>query len=202
MAKQKFYAVKVGREPGIYKTWAECQKQTSGFPSAVFKSFTTMAQAEEYMNGSTAAAAGSESDEDIKVKIYVDGSFDKHSGMFSYGMVVLTDGGEYTDSKAFSDPALAAMRNVAGEIKGSMAAMQYCLDNGITDVMIYYDYEGISKWALGEWKANKDGTKEYVRFYNSVKDRLNVRFVHVKGHSGDKYNDMVDMLAKSALGLV
>lgn len=202
MAKVKFYAVKVGRTPGIYKTWADCQKQTSGFPSAVFKSFPTMEQAEEYMNGSTAAASGAEDDTDIKVKIYVDGSYDNNTGMFSYGMVVLRDGEEITGYKAFKDPALAQMRNVAGEIKGSMAAMQYCIDNGITDVMIYYDYEGISKWALGEWKANKDGTKEYVGFYNSVKDKLNVRFVHVKGHSGDKYNEMVDHLAKKALGLV
>ena len=122
--------------------------------------------------------------------------------MFSYGMVVLKDGEEITDCKAFNDPVLASMRNVAGEIKGSMAAMQYCLDNGIEEVMIYYDYEGISKWALGEWKANKDGTKEYVRFYDSVKDRLKVRFVHVKAHTGDKYNEMVDQLAKKALGLL
>lgn len=202
MAKVKFYAVKVGRTPGIYKTWADCQKQTSGFPSAVFKSFPTMEQAEEYMNGATASASGSESDEDISVKIFVDGSFDKSTGMFSYGMVVLKDGEEITDCKAFNDPVLASMRNVAGEIKGSMAAMQYCLDNGIEEVMIYYDYEGISKWALGEWKANKDGTKEYVRFYDSVKDRLKVRFVHVKAHTGDKYNEMVDQLAKKALGLL
>ncbi len=202
MAKQKYYAVKVGRNPGVYLSWDECRKQTSGFPSAVFKSFPTMEQAEEYISGATAASSGAVSLEDIAVKIYVDGSFDQYSGMFSYGMVVLNDGREITDNKAFSDPALASMRNVAGEIKGSMAAMQYCLDNGITEVMIYYDYEGISKWALGEWKANKEGTKEYVRFYDSVKDRLKVRFVHVKGHSGDKYNDMVDHLAKQALGLL
>ncbi|MBO5588916.1 MAG: RNase H1/viroplasmin domain-containing protein, partial [Anaerovibrio sp.] len=26
MAQKKFYAVKQGRQPGIYTTWAECQK--------------------------------------------------------------------------------------------------------------------------------------------------------------------------------
>lgn len=201
MAKVKFYAVKSGRVPGIYRTWAECQQQVTGYSSAVYKSFPTMEQAEAYINGDTAASAGSESVDDIKVKIYVDGSFDIESHMFSYGMVILSDGNEITDNKAFNDPELAAMRNVAGEIKGSMAAMQYCIDNGISEVAVYYDYEGISKWALKEWKATKEGTKEYVRFYDSIKDRLKVHFVHVKGHSGDAYNEMADKLAKEALGL-
>ena len=35
----KYYAVKVGRKSGIYNSWSECQKQTSGFSGAVFKSF-------------------------------------------------------------------------------------------------------------------------------------------------------------------
>ena len=30
MAK-KFYAVKIGKNPGIYETWEECQNQISGF---------------------------------------------------------------------------------------------------------------------------------------------------------------------------
>ena len=34
-----------------------------------------------------------------------------------------------------------------------------------------------------------------------MKDKLHVRFIKVKGHSNDKYNDMADMLAKEALGL-
>ena len=39
MAKKNFYAVRVGKVPGIYKTWPECQANTSGFPGAVFKGF-------------------------------------------------------------------------------------------------------------------------------------------------------------------
>ena len=29
MAKVKFYAVAVGRKPGVYNTWGECQEQVS-----------------------------------------------------------------------------------------------------------------------------------------------------------------------------
>ena len=40
MAK-KFYAVKIGKTPGIYETWSECQKQISGYSGAVYKGFAT-----------------------------------------------------------------------------------------------------------------------------------------------------------------
>ena len=198
MAKVKYYAVRSGRKTGIFTSWEECKKQVMGYSSAVYKSFTDREEAERFM---AAAAPKSAKSDDERVKIYVDGSFDVGSGRFSYGMAVLDGDKEITDNKAFDDPELAAMRNVAGEIKGSMAAMQYCLDKGIDDVVIYYDYEGIAKWCTGEWKTNKVGTKAYAAFYNSIKDRLNVEFRHVKGHSGDKYNDLVDHLAKQALGL-
>lgn len=198
MAKTKFYAVKNGKVPGIYKTWAECQKQVMGFSSAVYKSFPTYEEAEAYMKP---AEKVSDKPDDERVQIYVDGSFDVSTGRFSYGMVVLKEGKELTFNKAFDEPSLSSMRNVAGEIQGSMAAMRYCLENGIDDVIIYYDYEGIAKWALHEWKANKEGTKAYAEYYDSIKDKLTVEFRHVKGHSGDKYNDMVDMLAKQALGI-
>jgi len=80
--------------------------------------------------------------------------------------------------------------------------MRYALEEELGEIIIYHDYEGIAKWCLGEWKTNKEGTKAYKEYYNSLKDKVNIRFVKVKGHSNDKYNDMADMLAKKALGLI
>ncbi|MBP1157585.1 MULTISPECIES: ribonuclease H family protein [unclassified Paenibacillus] len=45
MAKSKYYVVWEGRQPGIYKTWAECQAQTNGYPQAKFKSYESEAEA-------------------------------------------------------------------------------------------------------------------------------------------------------------
>lgn len=53
MAKNKFYAVAVGRKPGIYLTWAECQKQVNGFPGNKFKSFTLRGDAEAYIKANS-----------------------------------------------------------------------------------------------------------------------------------------------------
>lgn len=34
--KAAFFAVREGRNPGIYSTWAECEAQTKGFSGYVF----------------------------------------------------------------------------------------------------------------------------------------------------------------------
>jgi ribonuclease HI len=47
MAKQKFYVVWVGRKPGVYTSWTECQEQINKFDDAKFKSYETKAAADE-----------------------------------------------------------------------------------------------------------------------------------------------------------
>lgn len=39
MAKQKYYVVWEGKEPGVYKSWKECERQIRNFDGAVYKSF-------------------------------------------------------------------------------------------------------------------------------------------------------------------
>src|SRR5438105_439128 len=48
-AKQKFYAVKQGRAPGIYLSWEECARQVQGFAGAIYKAFATRAEAEHFL---------------------------------------------------------------------------------------------------------------------------------------------------------
>lgn len=197
MAK-KYYAVRVGREQGIYESWAACQKQISGFSGAVYKGFGTREEARAFieMGGSV-----QETIEKPRAVAYVDGSYDASSKAFSYGMVLFHDGKELHFSERFDDSGLAQMHNVAGELKGAEAAMRYCLENDIPDITIYHDYEGIAKWCSGEWQAKKPGTIAYADYYKKASARVKIRFVKVRGHSGDRYNDMADRLAKSALGL-
>ncbi|NEW08435.1 ribonuclease H [Paenibacillus sp. SYP-B3998] len=45
MAQAKFYVVWVGQQPGIYRTWADCQAQTKGYPQARFKSYESETEA-------------------------------------------------------------------------------------------------------------------------------------------------------------
>ncbi|CAF9940908.1 MAG: hypothetical protein ALECFALPRED_008899 [Alectoria fallacina] len=47
----KFYAVRVGYQPGVYHTWTDCLEQVKGFKKAMFKSFTTLTDAERFVAG-------------------------------------------------------------------------------------------------------------------------------------------------------
>lgn len=191
----KYYAVKNGRKIGIFESWDECKRQVMGFSGASYKSFSNRLDAENFIKGE------SEKKEKSEFYAYVDGSFSKDKLEFSYGAVLFKDGEVFEFSEKFSDPELISMRNVAGEIKGAEFVMRYCIENGISEIDIYYDYMGIEKWCTGEWQANKPGTISYRDYYNSIKNKLAVNFIKVKGHSGDKYNDLADLLAKKALGI-
>lgn len=79
--------------------------------------------------------------------------------------------------------------------------MQYAIDNHIPRISIHHDYEGIAKWCQGLWRTNREGTKAYRAFYEEAKEKVEIKFVKVAGHSGDKYNDLADRLAKEALGI-
>ncbi len=46
-----FYAVKVGRNPGIYRTWEQCRENVHKYPGATYKKFKNKEDAEKYMNG-------------------------------------------------------------------------------------------------------------------------------------------------------
>lgn len=224
MAK-KFYAVSAGRQTGIFDNWDDCKAQVTGYKNAVYKSFSSKEDAEGFLQ-----ADNKDGDKDVKSEIpvsaqdsralfdgiegpvaYVDGSYDKTSGQYAYGIVILEDPKDLEHevhlSGRGSDPSIADMNNVAGEISGSMAAMRYALDHGYEKLTIFHDYNGISKWCVPDndtgktWKANTLGTQRYKEFYDNVSQSVDISFVKVKGHSGDYYNDIVDGLAKRELGV-
>ena len=49
MPKKKYYAVRVGKTPGIYLTWEECSKQVTGFKGAKYKSFFSVEEAKAFI---------------------------------------------------------------------------------------------------------------------------------------------------------
>lgn len=190
----KYYAVRIGRNPGIYHTWDECKRETMGFKGASFKKFSTREDAEAFIN--EVEEEKKESAEKDELVVYVDGSYRNKDKSHSYGVYMFNDEEEYTYSKRFFKDS--EMRNVSGEIKGAMRAMEEAVKLGKKKIYLHYDYEGIRSWALGFWKTNKEGTIYYKNFYDSIKNKLEVKFIKVEAHSGVKYNELVDQLAKEA----
>ena len=131
---------------------------------------------------------------------YVDGSYSDAIKKYSYGVVIL-DLGRTILYGSGNDSDYLPMRNIAGEILGSVKAILWAIEQGYKKITIYYDYEGIEKWANNKWKANKPGTIRYKQFIKDKHNIIDICFQKVKAHTGDKYNEMADSLAKQALGL-
>lgn len=194
MAKKKIYAVRKGKTTGIFYSWDECSASVNGYPGAEYKSFTTKEEANSYLGNSAPSSTES------TLTAYVDGSFDPSIGKYAFGCILLTPDGEIIrESGNGQDPESLAIRNVAGEMLGAMYAVQWAINHGYPSLTIYYDYEGIAKWAQGDWKAKNKRTQQYAEFMNGKRSYIQLSFQKVKAHSGDHYNEEVDKLAKSAL---
>lgn len=203
----KFYAVRVGRTPGVYTTWAACTEQVKGFSGAVYKSFTTKQEAEafvagakpqEEMTNASIEALVNELDDSTMIA-FVDGSYAKEHRYYGYGAILLTNAGMQERHDSGNDERYVESRNVAGEIEGVKAAITVAVEQGYQHVHIFYDYAGIEKWAVGDWRANKPVSQHYVQFINEVSPKIRITFTKVAAHTGILYNELADELAKRAI---
>lgn len=211
----KFYAVYKGKSgsPMILNSWDACKAEVIGCKGAIYKSFKTMDEAKEFIalnNGNSAPVKKTVKSADKEesfiaedgLTAYVDGSFSLEKGNYSYGMVCIDNGEVVHKDKGVGDnPDAIALRNVSGEVDGAMKAVEFAQSKNYSKVTIVFDYQGIESWALGTWKRNNIITQNYNKYMTEKMKELKIIFKKVKGHSGDKYNDIADALAKEALGI-
>ena len=198
----KYYAVKEGNETGIFKTWEECKVAIAGYKGAKFKSFQSEEEAIAFMEGQDFWE--SKVLQDIEagyLVIFSDGSYDDEIKKYSYGAVIIGPGlKEVHLSANGNNEKYISSRNVIGEVLGVLNGLNWALTKGFTKVKVYHDYEGLSKWADGEWFAKSEVGKMYISKYKErFVGKIDVVFEKVKGHSNSKYNDIADKLAKEAL---
>ncbi|EJP19520.1 caulimovirus viroplasmin / ribonuclease HI multi-domain protein [Peptostreptococcaceae bacterium AS15] len=207
--EKKFYAVKKGRQTGIFETWEECKKNTTGYKNALFKSFKTLAEAKSFLNDEIKEDNNIKyhsSEDEIFASLgkdemlaYVDGSYDNEIKYFSSGGIMFYNGESESFKFASNDESLITMRNVSGEVKAAMFVIQKAVDMKMKSVTIYYDYNGIEMWANGSWKTNNHLTKAYREFCIEMYKKIDIRFVKVESHTNIKYNELVDKLAKKVI---
>lgn len=204
----KFYAVKKGRKTGVFTSWDECKQAVEGFSNAVYKSFSNYNDAYSFAFSDSANCNKKDENTFLEDKeihddvfAYIDGSYDNSKKRFSYAGIIFENGKRFEFSNSSDNKQQVELRNVAGELHAAMYVMKYAVENKIKNITIYYDYAGIEMWATDKWKANLDFTKEYANYAKSIMKDINICFRKVKSHSGIKYNEEVDKLAKQALYL-
>lgn len=210
MAKKYYYAVKEGRQVGVFYTWDDCKKQVIGYKGAKYKKFENILDANEFIerqdNKEELIDIKNVKDfTDIKkdtMIAYVDGSYNITTKEYGCGVVLFSDKGKESFFEKGNNKEYAKSRNVAGEILGSLLAMEKAIEEGKKNIHIYYDYKGIEEWAMGNWKTNNNLTKAYKKNYDEIKKKLNVIFNKVDAHTGDTYNEEADILAKKSVGIL
>lgn len=85
---------------------------------------------------------------------------------------------------------------------GVTTALDWVLSNEYDKVTIFHDYEGIGKWANGNWTAKSEIAKWYIKQLNETyKEFLNISYIWVPGYKGIQYNEEADRLATEAMSL-
>ncbi len=192
MSKSKFYAVKSGRSPGIYESWSECQEQIKGFAGALFKSFSSLQEAQDWMKPEKLSVSFA----DASVKVYVDGSFVKAGQPAGWGWVAV-ENETVIGEGCGKTPGPALSRNIDGELHAAIEGARF-LKERKTRGVICHDYAGIAHWAKGEWKAKSEIAQWYQK---EIEPYLEwICFEKVAAHSGHRWNDRADELAKAGLG--
>ena len=155
MAKQqKWYVVWAGHEPGVYETWAECQRQTQGYPKPLFKSFESRSEAlrayEDGFQGFSRrhrSPSGMESSTEAPIEeaLAVDAACSGNPGVMEYRGVYLPSRRVIFEMGPFPKGT-----NNIGEFLAIVHALALIEKQGLSQLVIYSD----SQTALG-WVRKK-----------------------------------------------
>ncbi len=200
----KFYAVRKGRQPGVYTTWPACEEQVKGFPGALYKAFPTKAQALAFLGESLPDVTDRSPVDALSttdaIDVWVDGSCLQNGEgplYFGWAYVILDGERELHRASGHDVPGEARRhRNVAGEIQAVLQALEHCQERGITAATIHFDYQGLASWVEGTWKTRTSFTRAYAERVRAL--GMTLTWHKVQAHSGTPYNELVDQLAREA----
>lgn len=213
MAKSKYYAVAVGRQRGIFTDWTTAEQQVKGFAGAVYKSFASREEAENWLTAPVyssgkdkarpprAAVPVSVQPADNEIVIYTDGGSINNPGPGGYGAVICTAGQQReisggfrltTNNRMEMTACIAALREVAGSGKPvRLFSDSSYLVNGVSKGWA-------KKWRDNGWRKADRTPALNADLWAELLDLLanqTVTLTWVKGHAGNPLNERCDELA-------
>ena len=136
----------------------------------------------------------------MEVTIYTDGSSRGNPGPGGYGALLMSHGKVKELSAGYRKTTNNRM-----ELMGVIAALSALKKEGL-DITLYTDSQYIvkavkegwlNKWLATNFSGGKKNKDLWVKFYDLYK-RHNIKFIWVKGHADNVYNNRCDVLATTA----
>ena len=191
----KFYAVRIGRIPGIYLTWDECQLQTNKFPGSQFKSFPSRAEAEQFIAGVAAKPALVEAN----LKPYLlrfDGGAVPNPGKAGCGAVLYQlQEGKYVEVAVEMVHFDHATNNFA-EYNGLILGLQLVLAQQVNDLQVEGDSMLVISQMNGDWRVDHQNIIPlHARAKQLAAQIKNIQFRHIPRAQ----NSRADQLANQAI---
>lgn len=141
-----------------------------------------------------------------KIVIYTDGACSGNPGKGGWGAILMYN----QHSKEISGAQSHATNNQM-ELKAVIEALKIIKKSHVIEIYTDSKYvmDGITKW-VNSWQKNNwlTADKKPVKNIDLWKELLDLTNNHqiswhwVRGHSGDKYNEIVDKLARNAISSI
>jgi len=222
-----FYAVAKGRNPGIYLNWNDCNQQVKGFKYAKFRKFQTRDEAEEFIKKYMPKPQNKLSsffkvtevkkpliDKTFDYYVYTDGACSHNGSKYAKAGIGIYFG--ENDTRNTSERVIGKQTNNTAELKAIIKTFEIIkpdLEKG-KKICIASDSEYSikcatsygNKMARDEWAKNIPNKELVKKIYELAKVNKNVKFKHVRAHTGKTDihsvgNDNADILANEAIGL-
>lgn len=148
----------------------------------------------------------------MKIEIWTDGACSGNPGPGGYAYVVKNNDEVLIKGCGHEDETT----NNAMELKAIVQAIKYVFNYEparVKEITLYSDsayclnainQKWIYNWFLNGWKTKEGKEIKNLELWQKLYPMLfmkntNISFVKIKGHAGNKYNELVDKIAKKAI---
>lgn len=150
-----YYAVRRGRNPGVYNSWSDCRDEVDGYSGARYKKFGSSAEAEAFVDGYDQSSYQGSSRGSRGVDVYTDGAcFNNGRDGARAGIGVYWGPGHPSN---VSERLPGRQTNNRAEIKAAETAIGQARDMGYNEVNVHTDSkfltDSVNNWMPG-WKRN------------------------------------------------
>jgi len=221
--QKKYYAVAVGRRPGLYAAWygpEGAEAQVKGFPGARYKGFPSRAEAAEWLKDCDKPTAVPAPGTSAKKKqpasvppvpgkgqgrlvMYADGGCLDNPGPGGYG-VVLLDGRQRKELtggfRRTTNNRMELMACIAG-LRALRAGKALTIFSDSSYVVNGMTRGWARKWQRNNWMRTDTEHAENADLWAALLelcDKHKVAFVWIKGHANNPENERCDQLARQA----
>lgn len=218
-----YYAVRVGRKPGVYKNANKAIAQVKGYPKGDMRKIKGLEVAETYVRRKNKVSrAKPKTTKDVSSTsldicesvcwekesfptVYVDGSYMENVAVSSYGFVVHLHGEEIQkDFGLILDRHMLDMKSLGSELYACLRAIEWGIANGHKQIRIIYDCEGIihAIQSKGRNKKQTKGKENFLKLFTMYNEHIKIYFRRANSILLNKNHKKSHHLSRVAVGVI